>query len=129
MSDPIEALRAVYATDESLWFSLRSEMVWDERAFQAIVRAAPPAWEALHGRAEVPRWLLSFLTFQLQGCLGMMGHHLLVVPGADGWTPKTRKAWLNRRREFLTDCVRAFAEDVPLRPEALQAVAVTPSRG
>jgi hypothetical protein len=71
----------------------------------------------------VPRWLLSLLTFQLYGCLGMMGNPLLEAPSAPGLDAPSRARWLDARRAFLRATIDAFASDRPLRAVTLAAVA------
>lgn len=109
--------------DDTLWAALRANLEWNEPAFQRLVAAVPPALEALRGRDEVPRWLLSFLVFQLHGCLGMMGSPLLDAPAAQGLDAPARAAWLDARRAFLRATLDAFAGDRPLRAVTLAAVA------
>ncbi len=121
--DPLAALRREAERDDSLWASLRADLAWDEAAFQRLVAAVPPALEALRGRDEVPRWLLSLLTFQLYGCLGMMGNPLLEAPSAPGLDAPSRARWLDARRAFLRATIDAFASDRPLRAVTLAAVA------
>ena len=127
--DPLAALRHEAERDDTLWVALRADLVWNEAAFQRLVMAVPPALDALRGRDDLPRWLLSLLTFQLQGCLGMMRNPLLEAPDAQGLDGSARDAWLNARSQFLRETIGAFASDRPLRAVTLSAVAATAHLG